>query len=80
LQQQNGTLQNSGSQTVGRDVLGTRGTAPGEAAKTVKIEKKRLKIPIFFVRSARAAIKSKYRSKINVEKAVHVAASKTLPR
>jgi hypothetical protein len=38
LQQQNGTLQNSGSQTVGRDALGTRGIAPGEAEKTVKIE------------------------------------------
>jgi hypothetical protein len=38
---------------------------PGEAAKT---EEKQLKIPVFFVRSALAATKSKYRSKINVGK------------
>jgi hypothetical protein len=50
----------------------------GGGKKTGKTENKQLKISIFFVISAVAVIKSKYRPKVIVENQMHVAVSKML--
>jgi hypothetical protein len=43
-------------------------------------ENKRLKMSIFFIRSAVAVTKSKYQSQTNVENEMHVAVATLLPR